>query len=63
MSSFAPAGRVAVLAVIWSLLGLCKGPPTDGVDGPFTASKCQNGGRQRSPATGVIHGQYYNNRT
>jgi hypothetical protein len=35
-------------------------PPTDGVDGPLTASRCQNGGRQRSPATGAIHGRYYN---
>ena len=34
-------------------------PPTDGVDGPLTASKCQDGGRQRSPATGAIHGRYY----
>jgi hypothetical protein len=24
------------------------------VDGPLTASVCQNGGRQRSPATGAI---------
>ena len=38
-----------------------RAPPagTDGVDGPLTASKCQDGGRQRSPATGAIHGRYY----
>ena len=38
-----------------------KRPPTDGVDGPLTASMCQSGGRQRSPVTGAIHGRYYNN--
>jgi len=38
-----------------------KRPPTDGVDGPLTASMCQNGGRQRTPATGAIHGRYYYN--
>ena len=32
-------------------------PPTEGVDGPLTASMCQNGDRQRSPVTGAIHGR------
>jgi PPK2 family polyphosphate:nucleotide phosphotransferase len=36
---------------------------TDGVDGSLTASMCQNGGRQRSPTTGAIHGRYYYNRS
>jgi transposase len=31
----------------------------DGVDGPLTASECQNGGRRRSPGTGAIHERDY----
>lgn len=41
--------------------GMKEAAPTDGVDGPLTASMCQDGGRQRSPATGAIHGRYYYN--
>jgi uncharacterized protein (DUF1330 family) len=32
---------------------------TDGEDGSLTASQCQNGDRQRSPATGGIHERDY----
>src|SRR5229473_1868939 len=32
---------------------------TDGVDGPLTASECQNGGRRRSPGMGAIHERDY----
>ena len=42
-------------------LGFVKRPPTDGVDGPLTASQCQTGGRRRSPVTGAIHERDYNN--
>src|SRR3984893_1911651 len=33
---------------------------TDGVDGPLTASMCQNGGRRESPIMGAIHERDYN---
>jgi len=33
------------------------------VDGPLTASTCQDGGGQGPPPTGAFHGKHYNNRS
>src|SRR3546814_5122613 len=57
--SFA-GGPSGFLSATGSLLHTAEPIQTDGVDGPLTASACQDGGRLRSPGTGAIHERDYN---
>ena len=51
-----PASSGVTLGEVALARQLMGGWPPHGIEVP-------NGGRQRSPATGAIHGQYYNNRS